>query len=252
MTPTHVVTGELSGSYLRPVDERTLSTKRAAAAAWPRVTCLVAPGHPTLREGSLIQIGDVDRPEELLTLFGLRWWSHVTRDRLRWIDRSWREAQNVESWFLDLVEKNARTTDTSPRRIEPERWSWLVARLGVALDEWRDRFVAGVRAEGLCGADSSVEEERALEALGDSPSLERGKELPLLAELRSRATEPRAHRDRATSRVPRTTARGVERAIRQRCHAERLERGFMEVLRVGERSRMIGNRHALQTGSVTD
>lgn len=201
VTPTHVVTGELSGSYLRPVDERTLSTKRAAAAAWPRVTCLVAPGHPTLREGSLIQIGDVDRPEELLTLFGLRWWSHVTRDRLRWIDRSWREAQNVEAWFLDLVEKNARTTDTSPRRIEPERWSWLVARLGIALDEWRDRFVAGVRAEGLCGADSSVEEERALEALGDSPSLARGKELPLLAELRSRARTAIARRRESLERL---------------------------------------------------
>lgn len=215
VTPTHVVTGELERHRLRAVDDRTLPIKRASTRDWPRITTLVAPGHPTLRDGALVQIGDVERPEELLTLFGLRWWSHVTRDRLRWIDRSWREARNVEEWFFDLAEKNARLTETSPSRVDPRRWAWLVERLRDALDEWTTRFVEGLRAESLLAEDAleasphtSGEgeggksfDDHAVDALGEAPLVERGKELHLLAELRRRARDAIAIRRESLERL---------------------------------------------------
>jgi hypothetical protein len=213
VTPTHVVTAELERHRLRPVDDRTLPTKRATTRDWPRITTLVAPGHPTMREGSLTQIGDVERPEELLTLFGLRWWSHVTRDRLRWIDRSWREARNVEEWFFDLAEKNARLTETSPRRVDPRRWVWLAERLRDALDEWTTRFVEGLHAEGLLadafersrhgGGEGEVKslDDHAVDALGETPIVDRGKDLHLLAELRRRARDAIAIRRESLERL---------------------------------------------------
>lgn len=186
VSPTLAVTGELEGSRLRPVDERTLAVKRGAIRQWPRFTTFVAPGHPSLRDGSLMQIGDLEQPEELLTLCGLRWWTHVARDRRGWVDRTWREARNVEEWFFELVETNARLA-ADGNAIELERWVWLVERLRVALDEWQSRFVAGLRTEGLDVLDPR--DDQAHRDLLQPPPVARGKELHRLSELRRRARD---------------------------------------------------------------
>ena len=188
VSPTHVMTGALSpDGTLRAVDPFTLDGKRAALRELPQATFLVAPGHPLVAEGTVVQIGQLARATELLTLVLGPWWSDLDPMLAVWTDRSWREALRIESWWLELFEQHARVERSGPTPTVAARvWDVLGTQLRDAIDAWQAHFVAGVRREIERAPRHDPEPDDAMTLYEDAPPLARPREVDSTAIVRER------------------------------------------------------------------